>query len=299
MTSPLFLRAGWLLCGALLLPAGAALAQAATVPKRLPAAAPAPAPSEAALPLPEPEKSEFWQRRRDGWFWYRAEPAPRHEKKPPEAATLADGSGKHKDIEEFENFQYQLENLRKIAVINPTPENVRTYMMYERMAFRQATVFAEMQQALNWVDPVFAEQSAQLRPVNPIAMRVWDQQRSDTKREFLSRLAKTHGLYFFVRGDCSYCHAFAPIVKRFGEQTGLTVFPVTLDGGGNREFPRPQYDNGIATRLGIKTVPALVLAQPAQREYQVLSFGMVSEEEIMDRIYALMTERRVANARQR
>jgi conjugal transfer pilus assembly protein TraF len=245
------------------------------------------------------ENPEFWRSRRDGWFWYRSVPAPTPEEKFAEQVPPSSGkASQNKDIEEFENFQYRLENLRKIAIINPTPENVRVYMMYERMAFKQATVFAEMQQALNWVDPIFAEDSAELRPVNPIAMRVWDQQRADTKREFLSRLAKTHGLYFFIRGDCPYCHAFAPLIKRFGEQTGISVFPVTLDGGGNREYPKPIYDNGIAARLGIKMVPALVLAQPSLREYQVVSFGMVSEEEIMDRIYSLMSERRIANARQ-
>lgn len=244
---------------------------------------------------------DFWGNRRDGWFWYRTPPPPQPEPKtagaePALKTPRKDDKGK--DIEEFEDFQARLENLRKIAIIKPTPENVRAYMVYERMAFKQSTLFAEMQQALNWVDPVFAEDLAELRPVNAVAMRVWDQQRGDSKREFLSRLSKTHGLYFFIRGDCPYCHAFAPLIKRFSEQTGITVFPVTLDGGGNRDYPKPTYDNGIAARLGIKMVPALVLAQPSLRDYQVVSFGVVSEEEIMDRIYSLMTEKRMANSRQ-
>lgn len=244
--------------------------------------------------------ADFWRNRREGWFWYRLPPVPKPEAKERSAEQLpsvAEKGKRNKDIEEFEELQHRLENLRKIAIINPTPENVRAYTVYERMAFKQATLFAEMQQALNWVDPVFAEDSADLRPVNPLAMRVWDQQRVETKRDFLSRVAKTHGLYFFVRRDCPYCHAFAPLIKRFSQQTGMTVFPVTLDGGGNREYPKPVHDNGMAARLGIKMVPALVLAQPALREYQVVSFGVVTEEEIMDRIYVLMNERRMAGSR--
>lgn len=247
---------------------------------------------------PETASVEFWRKKRDGWFWYRTPPELKPQAKTaapqPSGPIQAGESKKDRDIQEFEEFQVRLENLRKVAIINPTPENVRAYMVYERMAFKQSTLFAEMQQALNWIDPVFAEDQAELRPVNAVAMRVWDQQRSDSKREFMSRLAKTHGLYFFIRGDCPYCHAFAPLIKRFGQETGITIFPVSLDGGGNLDYPKPVYDNGIAARLGIKMVPALVLAQPSLREYQVVSFGVVSEEEIMDRIYALMNEKRVA-----
>lgn len=246
---------------------------------------------------PPKETPAFWESRREGWFWYRRSSTPSDTVQKPAAQLDAIRHGQdssQKSIQEFENFQYRLENLRKIAIINPTPENVREYMVYERMAFKQSTLFAEMQQALNWMDPVLSEDLAEVRPVNAVAMRVWDQQRSDSKREFMSRLAKTHGLYFFVRGNCAYCHAFAPLIKKFSEQTGIAVFPVSLDGVGNREYPKPALDNGIAARLGIRSVPALVLAQPGRKEYQVVSFGVVSEEEIMDRIYALMNEKRVA-----
>jgi conjugal transfer pilus assembly protein TraF len=257
------------------------------------------APVEAS-PSPNPD---FWRQKRDGWFWYREPPARKtevkekeknkeQEKAPDKPVVMADR--KSKDIEEFEEFQRQLESLRKVAIINPTPENVRSYMVLERMAYKQSTLFAEMQQSLNWVDPVFAEDIADMRPVNSIATRVWDQQRSDTKREFMARLAKTHGLYFFVRGNCPYCHAFAPQIKRFSQATGIQVFPISLDGGGNLEYPKPALDNGIAARIGIKMVPALVLAHPATNDYQIVSFGVVTDDEIMDRIYTLMSEKRAA-----
>lgn len=265
----------------------------------------------AALPAGAAVDNKFWQTRREGWFWYRNPPAavqvPQAMPAPPagsvpqapritNAPTTALPEKSLKDIEEFENFQFKLESLRKVAIINPTPQNVREYMVHERMAYKQATVFAQVQQTLNWVDPVFAEQSADLRPVNSTAMRVWDQQRIESKRAFVTRLAKTHGLYLFLRSDCAYCHVFSPLIKRFGQQTGMTVFPVTLDGGGNADFPTPVPDNGMAARLGIKIVPALVLAEPSMRDFQVLSFGVLSEEEILDRIYALMNERRAMAA---
>lgn len=41
----------------------------------------------------------------------------------------------------------------------------------------------------------------------------------------------------FMQSTCQYCRQFAPVLKTFSQQTGLDVFPVSLDGKGDAEFP--------------------------------------------------------------
>ncbi|MHC0026568.1 type-F conjugative transfer system pilin assembly thiol-disulfide isomerase TrbB [Enterobacter vonholyi] len=41
----------------------------------------------------------------------------------------------------------------------------------------------------------------------------------------------------FMQSTCQYCRKFAPVLKAFSQQTGLEVFPVSLDGKGDAEFP--------------------------------------------------------------
>lgn len=41
----------------------------------------------------------------------------------------------------------------------------------------------------------------------------------------------------FMQSGCQYCRQFAPVLKAFSRQTGLDVFPVSLDGQGDAEFP--------------------------------------------------------------
>ncbi|UAN25017.1 type-F conjugative transfer system pilin assembly thiol-disulfide isomerase TrbB (plasmid) [Enterobacter sp. JBIWA003] len=41
----------------------------------------------------------------------------------------------------------------------------------------------------------------------------------------------------FMQSTCQYCRQFAPVLKAFSKQTGLEVFPVSLDGKGDAEFP--------------------------------------------------------------
>ncbi|EBP0972771.1 type-F conjugative transfer system pilin assembly thiol-disulfide isomerase TrbB [Salmonella enterica] len=41
----------------------------------------------------------------------------------------------------------------------------------------------------------------------------------------------------FMQSTCQYCRQFAPGLKTFSQQTGLDVFPISLDGKGDAEFP--------------------------------------------------------------
>ncbi|HBE2683007.1 TPA: type-F conjugative transfer system pilin assembly thiol-disulfide isomerase TrbB [Escherichia coli] len=41
----------------------------------------------------------------------------------------------------------------------------------------------------------------------------------------------------FMQSTCQYCRQFAPVLKDFSQQTGLDVFPISLDGKGDAEFP--------------------------------------------------------------
>ncbi len=41
----------------------------------------------------------------------------------------------------------------------------------------------------------------------------------------------------FMQSTCSYCHQFDPLLKAISEQTGIGVFPYTLDGRGDAAFP--------------------------------------------------------------
>ena len=41
----------------------------------------------------------------------------------------------------------------------------------------------------------------------------------------------------FMHSTCQYCRQFAPVLKSFSQHTGLDVFPISIDGKGDAEFP--------------------------------------------------------------
>jgi conjugal transfer pilus assembly protein TraF len=67
----------------------------------------------------------------------------------------------------------------------------------------------------------------------------------------------------------------------------MTVFPVSLDGGGLPEFPQPARDNGMSAALGVSVVPMVVLGNVKDRRLIPVGSGVLSAQDIVERIYVL------------
>jgi len=183
-------------------------------------------------------------------------------------------------------MQKRLDELKRIAVMNPTDANLIAYMRYQRMVMNKSEAFAERWQRLVWTVPDL-DYALTGRPTNAMAISAYDAQQRDRQAQTIRNLATTHGLLFFFRSDCPYCHRLAPILKRFEQDFGMTVFAVSLDGRGLPEYPNPQPDNGIAARLNASIVPALYLTAPSRREIQPVGFGVMALTDLIERIATL------------
>jgi conjugal transfer pilus assembly protein TraF len=220
----------------------------------------------------------YWQEHREGWFWYREPPAARQSRRTPPTAP--------QELAAFEAMQRKLENLKRVAVMNPSDENLKAYMRFQRMVMDRSQHFAERWQRLLWQVPEL-DYSLRGRPTNALAINAFDKRQEDDGRLAVRALAATHGLVFVFRGDCPFCHRFAPILRRFAQEHGLAVLPVSLDGGTLPEFPDARPDNGLAARLDTHTVPALYLTEPRSRSFFPVGFGLMSDAELLERIATL------------
>jgi conjugal transfer pilus assembly protein TraF len=183
-------------------------------------------------------------------------------------------------------MQKKLEDLKRVAVMNPTDANLLAYMRYQRFVMNKSEAFAERWQRLVWTVPDL-DYGLTGRPTNSTAIPVYDEQQRDRQAQTVRSLATTHALLFIFRSDCPYCHRFAPILKRFEEEFGMTVFAVSLDGRGLPEYPNARLDNGIAARLNASVVPALYLTEPTTRDIRTVGFGVMAMNELVERIAAV------------
>ena len=230
----------------------------------------------------EDQRGSYWLRQQEGWFWYRdPTPAPA-----PPAPAAPEKDRRPRELIEFEAMQKRLDELKKVAVMNPSDANMKAYMGYQRFVMDKSAFFADSWQRLVWTTPEL-DYSLSGRPTNSFAIDSFDADLLGKQTSAIRALAKTHGLFFFFRSDCPYCHKFAPVLKRFEADYGLTVYPVSLDGGGLPDYPSATTDNGIAAKLEVRVVPAVFLAVPGQREITPIGYGVMAESELAERIYTI------------
>jgi conjugal transfer pilus assembly protein TraF len=239
------------------------------------------------------ESPRFWGDTWRGWHFYE-DPVPGNEtlrsaaRKP--AASLAAGRHSLKDtrapeLVELERLRRRVEDLRGIAIMRPTEANVRRYMELEAKVVAQASTFADVAQRVAWTTPEL-DPSLQGRPVNAKALEVFEVQQLGERSRSIAELGRDHVLLFFFRGDCPYCHAFAPTLEAFQGRHGIRVEAVSLDGGALPGFTAARRDNGAATALRVAQVPAVYLAQPFTGRIVPIGFGVLSESQLLERISA-------------
>ena len=229
----------------------------------------------------------YWSDTWRGWHFYE-EPEPEQADRTAPVARIAPATpaarvAKPPEIAEFERLQKSLEEKRHIAIMRPTEANVRRYMELEAKVVARASTFADMAQRIAWATPEL-DPSLQGRPVNSKALEVFDQLQMSQRSESIGALGRDHVLFFFFRGDCPYCHAFAPTLEAFQARHGIRVVAISVDGGSMPGFPDARRDNGIATTLKVTQVPAIYLAQPFTGTITPIGFGVLSEAQLVERI---------------
>lgn len=230
----------------------------------------------------------YWKNNSQGWFWYQDPPLAEEEvpqETPPAVPTVTTTTVPDDPLEQLKRVQEAIARAEAKAVLNPTEANVREYLLANQWQLNQASLFSDVWRRTVWQDPNL-DYSLQ-RPTTSLAIHQFQDQRKEAKTQAVAQVANTHGLFFFFRGSCPYCHTFAPILKQFSEAYGIEVLPVSLDGGALPEYPAPRVDARVAAELGVEVVPSVYLVDPRGRNVIPVGAGVMSVDELVERIYVL------------
>ena len=96
-------------------------------------------------------------------------------------------------------------------------------------------------------------------------------------------------MFFFFKNDCPYCDAFSPTVKEFSEKYNWSVLAISEFGEQHSIFKRSVQDNGLADAWGVRVYPSLFAVNPKTGHVIPVAAGMISIQEIEERIISLDT----------
>ena len=168
------------------------------------------------------------------------------------------------------------------AVLHPSAENYLEYLRFTSAIQAQAQQFATGFRQAIWSAPEY--DYTLVNPVRAEAISAKNQAALLQETADLTALADLYGLVFFLRGDCPYCQRFAPILKTFADTHGFSVLPVSLDGKGLPEFPEPQHNALLASKLSVDVVPTVFLVDPVRNQLLPVSYGFTDASTLAKKI---------------
>ncbi|ATI80543.1 conjugal transfer protein TraF [Sphingobium yanoikuyae] len=185
----------------------------------------------------------------------------------------------------------QLDELKARAILDPSEANVIAYVRFQREQLDRASTFSDVWRRALWQNPDM-DYTLQ-RPVNTVGKRAWLDNRKAERDAVLTHLGQRYGLFYFFAQSCGACALFSPILRSVADSHQMSVMAVSMDGGPSRDFPDYVVDSGQRARMGIagNQTPALVLFDTATRRTIPVGYGILSADEVMDRIFTLTNTR--------
>lgn len=220
------------------------------------------------------------------WYCDAEQPKPKAVNPAPSSKPSASQPVATKDIKTAEQMRAELKRREDAAVMNPTDANLKAYLEIWQMAQEKGAVFADSWRRVVWQNPEF--DYSLRRPTNNSAIKTYDAQREKSAEDHLKTLSQKHGLIFFFRSDCPYCHAMAPTLKMLSEKYGMEVLAVSVDGRPLLpHFPKFTDGREKAMAWGFERVPALFIGSKETGDHAPIGFGQMAFTDIVDRIFVL------------
>ncbi len=229
-------------------------------------------------------QDDFYCKERKLGTWFYCE-APKPSEKTPAAATQPPQVSAKARLAAITG---QLEEMKAAAILEPSPENVTAYVRYQREQLDRSSMFADVWQRALWQDPGL-DYTLQ-RPVSTLGKRSWLDTRKADRDIVMAQLSQRYGVFYFYASSCGACDVFSPILKAVSDKYGMSVLAVSMDGGPSSVFPNYMVDTGQYEKLGLgadRQVPALLLFDSVTKTPMPIGFGILSQDEIMERVFQL------------
>ena len=227
----------------------------------------------------------FFEEHQEGWFWYESSesaPKPQENPRPESTKSLL----KLNPTEAMQAYQAKVQDSLNLAILDPTEANLKAYALHYFKTMNKAQTFTDAYQRMLLNNPVF-DYSLDF-PIGMSAHQVYAKNQKQDRQKKIQAFARTQGLFFFFSSRCGYCKVFAPIVKAFAAQHGVSILAISIDGQGIAEFPQFVPDNGASQALKVQRLPALLAINPKTNVVSPLATGAISQTQLEENILRVL-----------
>lgn len=250
--------------------------------------APAKADRAFKLPLCEDEKASGWS-----FYCTREEPEEAEPEKEPTPAPTPPVeqpvAEKGPATQAMMAFRAKVDEIKYRAVLDPTPENVKAYMVINKQIAEQAGHFTDQWQRVLFSTP---ELDANVDyPLTATGINVYQDQLKAAREATLRKVAANQGIMFIFEDSarCGTCRVQGEVLAQMEKMYGVGILPVSRDGGQNESYPNAVADSGKLKQMGLEEYPSptIALVDPQNQDVQVIGSGLLTADQILERVYVV------------
>jgi len=200
-----------------------------------------------------------------GWFWYKNPQKAKKLKKKQEKIPKGFVVKTYTYKQLWNMYPDQLKKILKLAlkqaVRNPTPQNVKQYMILLDLVRRKAAAFTNVYSYVLQTNPqlnVYKDY-----PENMPGIRLRTGLISYDTSTVIKEHSSDYALLFFYKDGCPYCALEEEILKAFVDRYHWEVMPINIE---------TQYN--IAARFNINFVPEVILIHRGSPQWIPVSIGL-------------------------
>lgn len=235
-------------------------------------------------------KEQYYKDKEKGWYFREKceeieKREKKQEKKPEEKidwAKVADP--KYLDTLDAEKFRKLLDRAKDEAVYNPSKDRLFAYMKMQDYMRAKSLKFAHV-----WRDVLLENPHLDQTVKNPgsnygahAKAEIVDEERTKMMRE----IKETVGLFFFVSGECPYCHKQNNIIERLRKNYDMAVRVVSSDYC-DASFKDCSVEPFMFEQFQVKATPTMVSVMRDSNDrpiFQPIGTGIVTLDEIVQRL---------------
>ncbi len=221
----------------------------------------------------------FYNDRERGWYYRECinceelekVKKPNNQKKP-----LSEMSPKQV-LDTLSSVQKELQVRQARFTLEPSVENARSFLDYQRLMFKNGTEAGEAMQTALIKYPYLDSRIE--NPISQQAIKIQTLEQDVANDLKIKEFAQQFKLFYFFKPDCPYCHEFQPVLENIAKDYGFIVEAISSDGTKLNGFPT-RIDNDLASKLNVTTYPTVIAYNSKNNIYLPVSRGFLPESDL-------------------
>ncbi|MCY3974446.1 MAG: conjugal transfer protein TraF [Simkaniaceae bacterium] len=213
------------------------------------------------------DQPTFYERFMEGRYFYQEE-SEEEEKEREETKRI-------EDLIALQRFRQKFDEALGRAVVNPSRENLKRFIVLQARAIRKAETFQHLLSLIALSDPEFT--GLPDNPVSEYGIEAKERLEVLEENRLLEKAKQRCALLFFFSGHNPLIAREAfNMIREFEKNTRWKVYPVSVDGVGLPEMTDVRFATGKTHAPRPDHTPAFVIMDTETKELLPAGFGLIT-----------------------